>query len=401
MNHGIISYVCRMKPIKLIASALLISACTPTSQPDNPGNTVENLIFTKVEILEAPGSGDSRGDITLDFSNDKGGSLHLETTSLTCCLEDGFYEITPDPKTPCQASMSGDRIYTGGILKVARKNEEYSIRARMTDADGNNTVAWYNGDIPFEWKESAASTFKEAYAEHKDLLIESEVLGMEIPYTVCIPPDYDKNKEYPVLYALHGMYGNNNDWFRSGNVNSSASWIAEETGVEMIIVSPYAMNTFYCDGVEDGLLYMTFFFDEFIPFIEDRYNVRSERSSRAIAGISMGGYGALYYGLVHPEMFCHVYACSPATYAGDSIPDLAAIVKDADPEALPGISVEIGTEDPLILTSGSFIRQMEKNAMAYEYITRAGMHEWPFWRTCTPNVVSKAARAYEKARSRD
>ena len=135
MNHGIISYVCRMKPIKLIASALLISACTPTSQPDNPGNTVENLIFTKVEILEAPGSGDSRGDITLDFSNDKGESLHLETTSLTCCLEDGFYEITPDPKTPCQASMSGDRIYTGGMLKVARKNEEYSIRARMTDAD--------------------------------------------------------------------------------------------------------------------------------------------------------------------------------------------------------------------------------------------------------------------------
>ena len=107
MNHGIISYVCRMKPIKLIASALLISACTPTSQPDNPGNTVENLIFTKVEILEAPGSGDSRGDITLDFSNDKGESLHLETTSLTCCLEDGFYEITPDPKTPCQACTNG------------------------------------------------------------------------------------------------------------------------------------------------------------------------------------------------------------------------------------------------------------------------------------------------------
>lgn len=390
-----------MKLIKMIASAMLISACTPITRPDKPENVVENMIFTQVEILEAPAGANSSGNIILDFSNDKGESLHVETLSLTCYLEEGLYDITSNPTTPCQAGISGALIYTGGTLKVARKNSEYSIRAQMTGENGNNTVAWYNGEIPFKWAADLASEFEERCTEQKDLIIESTVLGMEIHYTVCLPENYDENQKYPVLYALHGMYGNNNDWFRSGKVNSSASWIAEETGVEMIIVSPYAMNTFYCDGVENGLLYRTFFFEEFIPFIESRYSIRTERSSRAIAGISMGGYGALYYGLIHPEMFCHVYACSPATYAGNTIPDLAAIVKDADPEALPGISVEIGTEDPLILTSGSFIRQLDKNAMAYEYITREGSHEWPFWRTCTPKVIGKVARAYEKARSRD
>lgn len=401
MNHGIISYVCRMKLIKFILAALLTSACLPIIQTDWPEGSVEKMTFTKVEIIQAPSGPHVYGNISLDLSNETGDILHLTIPSLTYYLEAGFYDIVTSAQMQGQCCAADDSTYTGGRLKVSRKNNIYSVRAELKNETGDIRAAFYEGEIPFEWEESHACTFEARCIEHHDQIIESEILGKEIQYTICLPENYDESKKYPVLYVLHGMNGDHNDWFSSGKINSSASWIEEETGVEMIIVSPYAMNSFYCDGIEDDMPYKTFFFDEFIPYIESRYSIRPERGSRAIAGISMGGYGALYYGILHPEMFCQIYACSPATYAGSTIPDLASTVKEADPFTLPDISIEIGTEDLLTLTMGPFIRQMDNKDIAYEYITRKGTHEWPFWRTCTPNVVSKAARAYEKARSRD
>lgn len=383
----------------LILAILSINGCLPAGQKQEPDDIVMNHIYTDVEIIAVPENENEEGRIEIVFSDEGGNLLHFSTLSSTNYLESGYYGISGTAKDPYFAVVSrtedgGMTIYSGGDMKVSRRNDEYSIRARLTDDEGRRTTAWYNGSIPFEWKEAEEFKYDAKGTELKDLTLSSSILGMDIPYTVCLPEGYDQGRKYPVLYVLHGLKGDNNDWFRSGKINSCASWWADKTGTDMIIVSPYAMNTFYCDGVENNMAYKRFFFDEFIPHIEKEYSINAVRSSRAIAGISMGGYGALYYGLIRPEMFCNVYACSPATFAGDLIPDLSTLARKAVPEDIPCLTIEIGTEDMLIITAASFIRQLENNAMAYEYITRKGYHEWPFWRECTPKVASKTGRIF-------
>lgn len=382
-----------------ILSFLVCAGCFPAGQKQEADDIVTNHIYTDVEILDAPDNENEKGRMEIVFSDKDGNRFHFSTVSSTNYLESGFYSIGRTADGPYIATAGRTEqekmtLYSKGDVKVARKNDEYSIRARLTDEEGRRTVAWYNGSIPFHWKEYEDFKYDAKGSELKDLTLNSSVLGMDIQYSVCLPEGYDPARKYPVLYVLHGIKGDQNDWFRSGKINSSTSWWADKTGTEMIIASPYAMSTFYCDGVEGNMAYRTFFFEEFIPHIEQEYSIKAERSSRAIAGISMGGYGALYYGLTRPEMFSHVYACSPATFAGDVIPDLASLAKKAIPEETPCLTIEIGTEDVLIITAATFVRQLENNAMAYEYITRQGYHEWPFWRECTPKVVSKTGRIF-------
>lgn len=232
--------------------------------------------------------------------------------------------------------------------------------------------------------------------ELRDQTIDSEVLGREMKYSVYLPESYDGTKTYPVLYLLHGHSGSNNDWLNGGNVNVHASTAAaDSTAPEMIVVCPDAFNTFYCDGYQDGLAYMTYFFDEFIPYIEATYKVEAEKGARAIGGLSMGGYGALYYGFLHPEMFCYVYACSPAAYM-DGCPNLFELMYGHPAADMPGITIETGTEDYVVGEGPSWLYGgMAQAGIACDYITRAGAHDWTFWQACTPKIMKKLGEVFK------
>ncbi|MDL2305726.1 esterase family protein [Bacteroides sp. OttesenSCG-928-D19] len=238
-----------------------------------------------------------------------------------------------------------------------------------------------------------ATLLQSTGTELKDMTIASTVLGKDMKYSVYLPQSYDGAKTYPVLYMLHGAAGNNNDWLASGMINPYASSAAASgTASEMIVVCPDGLNAFYCNGYQDGMQYMTYFFDEFLPFIESTYKIKGTRGSRAIGGLSMGGYGALYYGLLHPEMFCYVYACSPATYV-EGTPNLFEMLGQ-NPSTLPGITIEMGTEDFLAEMAGYFKGALEGSGIAHEYISRPGAHDWTFWRACTPKIIKKVSNIF-------
>ncbi len=166
----------------------------------------------------------------------------------------------------------------------------------------------------------------------------------------------------------------------------------------MIIVSPEGKNLFYCNGYVSGANYMSYFFEEFLPHIESLYSIRSERDSRAIAGLSMGGYGSLYYGLLHPEMFCHAYICSGAVIMIGNCPSLSLMLSNISGEGkiheLPELTFEIGTEDFLLPVNETFLKTMDNNNVAYEYTTRPGNHTWKFWNDCSPKILRKSAAAF-------
>ena len=306
--------------------------------------------------------------------NVAGGSYYVDASGVKQYITSGQIEVST------AMSSEGAALFT-----LVAKN------LGTTTADGKTTSTTGSFSVKF------ASLMQATGTELRDQTIESKVLGRTMKYSVYLPKGYDKSKEYPVLYMLHGANGSNNDWLNGGKINANASTAASDgTAPEMIVICPdCGGDNFYCDNYKgNDIKYMTYFFTEFLPTVENLYAVKKDRASRAIGGLSMGGFGSLYYGLLHPEMFSYVYACSPATYI-DGAPNLYDLLSKADVSKLPGITIEIGTEDFLYESAGSFKQALDAKKVPNEYITRAGTHDWPFWAACTPKIMKKLGEVWQ------
>ncbi len=247
-----------------------------------------------------------------------------------------------------------------------------------------------------------ASEAKSSGTVLKDQIISSAVLGMDMKYSVYLPESWDGTKTYPVLYMLHGADGGNNDWITGAKIDKQvAAAVDAGTAPEMIVIMPNCTvdgkNLFYVNGYQGDAQYMTYFFDEFMPTVESMYKVKSERKYRAIGGLSMGGYGSLYYGGLHPEMFAYVYACSPAVLI-DGTPNIFDLYGEAlgAGKTLPGITIEIGTSDFLYESAGWFKGFMDGASITHEYISRDGAHDWAFWAVCAPKVITKIGTLFNQ-----
>ena len=118
-----------------------------------------------------------------------------------------------------------------------------------------------------------------------------------------------------MLYYLHGLGDNEQMFLRSGGWSMIQDlWERRELG-EFIIVTPAAGSSFYLNSRDGQYRYEDFLLQEFLPFIEGRYRVRAGRTSRGLAGISMGGYGALRLAFRRPDLFGSVATHSAAIVA--------------------------------------------------------------------------------------
>ena len=146
------------------------------------------------------------------------------------------------------------------------------------------------------------------------LSLPSKILGHPVGYCVLLPPSYEteKTRRYPVLYLLHGLGDNEQMLIRSGGFNLVEDlWDRHELG-EFLIVTPAADASFYVNSRDGHHRYEDFFMQEFLPLFEERYRTQAERASRGIAGISMGGYGALHLAFRHTRIFGSAGAHSAA-----------------------------------------------------------------------------------------
>ena len=134
---------------------------------------------------------------------------------------------------------------------------------------------------------------------------QSKLVGTVLPYNVILPADYDKSRttRYPVLYLLHGLMGHYPDWVSRSNVADYAA------RYRLIVVMPEGNDSWYTNSVTVATdKYETYILDELIPDVQQRYRTIAARYGRAIAGLSMGGYGAIKFGLKSPQTF--VFAAS-------------------------------------------------------------------------------------------
>ena len=234
-----------------------------------------------------------------------------------------------------------------------------------------------------------------------DDLISSESLGGLQHYAIYLPPGYDTSAlEYPVLYLLHGMWGTYKDWTSHGMAETVNSLINLESAKPMVIAMPDGLDAFYCNNYDGGdMLYEDYFIEEFIPYIESTYRIRASKQNRAIAGLSMGGYGTTFHAFKRPELFCIAYSMSGALSMGESAPDLKELITSLSSDQLdnlPAYIMECGTEDYLVYQSNvEFDAFLTEQDVAHSYITRSGTHDWPFWMECLPKALTKASSIFE------
>lgn len=254
--------------------------------------------------------------------------------------------------------------------------------------------------------------------------VRSEILNADRHFSVYLPPSYDNecaDKKYPVLYLLHGMSQTDMDWVYRGHVQEVADRLAYSGEADkMVIVMPDAGGDIYA-GVWNGYFdmpgwsYEKYFFDEFLPYIERKYNILGDKNHRAVAGLSMGGGGATGYGLWHSDMFSSVYAMSalmdiPEKGAAkfDRPDDKLAIltktvmerscirfVKEADDIILEKLRtvkwfIDCGDDDFLLDRNIEFFQAMRDAGVECQFRVRDGGHDWEYWHSalymCLPFV---------------
>lgn len=256
----------------------------------------------------------------------------------------------------------------------------------------------------------------------------SKILARAVPYCVLLPPSYDaeKTRRYPVLYFLHGLGDNEQMFIHSGGLNLVEDlWEGHQLG-EYLIVTPSGGTSFYINSRDGQHRYEDFFLQEFIPGIEKRYRAETDRTNRGIAGISMGGYGALHIAFRHPQLFGAVGAHSaallerlPSGPAQDS-PQLgglrralsgafgspfdAAFWTQNDPLTiartanLAGLKIyfDCGSEDDYGFDGGAQVLDKELNSrhIPHEFHLYPGGHDWSYFAEHLPALLELQSRAF-------
>ena len=167
----------------------------------------------------------------------------------------------------------------------------------------------------------ATTAFSQKGKVIESLEFESSLVDYPVKYSVYLPSDYETSeRKYPVVYLLHGYSDDETGWIQYGEAN-----IIADKGIEngdfppCIIIMPDGKVGWYCNSFDGKDRWEDMFIQEFIPFIEKEYRIRPKKEFRAIAGLSMGGYGALKLSMRNTDLFSTCIAMSSGTFTDDQI----------------------------------------------------------------------------------
>ncbi len=231
----------------------------------------------------------------------------------------------------------------------------------------------------------------------RSLSMKSAKMGRTMTYSVWLPAGYDEEKTYPFLYLLHGYEDNNQNanhdvcWLDKGDAAKIADNYQQFGGVPMVIVMPNGLDKFY---MSDG--YEEYFEEELMKKVEADYHGNGKR---AIAGLSMGGFGTIYHALKYPQKFTYAYPMSPAAQSW-----MTTLVDAQDDKSVfPPFTFEVGSNDVTV-------NKNAESKILYNYMKSKGLtcewdewttgngwndHVWDFWQICLPKALKKAGASFK------
>ena len=277
---------------------------------------------------------------------------------------------------------------------------------------------------PAQNRPEAAAEKRDEARRYETVPFESRLVGAPLHYNVILPADYardsSKQRRYPVVYLLHGLSGSAGDW-----VSARARLADHAARYPFIVVVPEGRDGWYTDSATvPNEKFESYFVKELIPDVDRRFRTVAAREGRAVAGLSMGGYGSLKFGLKHPELFAFAGSMSGALDAASWIPDekllafvrpsiarvygpadapdnetrrandIFRLVRELTPErtkALPFLYLDCGTEDFLIGGNRNFSALLIEKKVPHEFRQLPGGHSWPYWDRQVQEVLRLAA----------
>jgi putative tributyrin esterase len=240
----------------------------------------------------------------------------------------------------------------------------------------------------------------------------SEVLEMGTSMTVLLPRTGEaqigvaagstaRDEGFPLLYLLHGLSDDSSAWLRYTSIERYAAPLG------LAVVMPEVQRSFYADEAHGGR-YWTFLSEELPSVVESFFRVSRRRENTFVAGLSMGGYGALKWALRQPERFSAAASLSGAVdlvalqREGDRAElfervfdgsvgrgdDLFALLAAADVDTLPSMYVGCGTEDHLFDGNVRWVDAATAEGVDVHVDLRPGDHEWGLWDATIQDVLA-------------
>jgi S-formylglutathione hydrolase FrmB len=285
--------------------------------------------------------------------------------------------------------------------------------------------------------------------------LRSQSLGTTKQYFVYVPPSYGQEpaRRYPVAYYLHGLTGDETNWLRLGQIDQVMDSLIAAGGREMLLVMPDGDDSWYTtwnslgnyaqcrrdpprDLDAEGYCVPWPHYDDYIArdlvaHVDSNYRTLADSAHRGIAGLSMGGFGAVTLALNYPDVFSaaasHSGVLAPL-FAGprpfevppryyrdmDSVrvalarlwPSLREVFgRDTigwlarDPvtmvrkrvtagQPIPALYIDMGTEDNLLGSNRAFVFELTALGVPVVYNEWPGRHAWPYWRAHVPESLA-------------
>jgi S-formylglutathione hydrolase FrmB len=225
--------------------------------------------------------------------------------------------------------------------------------------------------------------------------VTSVAMNKTVPVKFILPDSANLGREtFPALYLLHGAGDNEGTWLNLTSIGA----LADQYGI--IVACPNADASWYFDSPENPQSkYETFVSRELVQYVDGHYRTRIDRKFRAIAGNSMGGHGALFLAIRHPDVFGIAVSMSggvdfrpfpdnwniknvigtieehPERWNDLVVLNQAKNLKDGD----LALSIECGTSDFFLTVNRALHRELLAQKVSHDYSERPGSHGWPYW----------------------
>jgi enterochelin esterase-like enzyme len=292
----------------------------------------------------------------------------------------GVWSVTTGPLDP---EYYGYSILMDGVPRADPENPLFKpnllTAGSMVHVPGPPSLPWETNDVPH------------GVIHHE--FYHSGIVGDNRDFYVYTPPGYDPSaqKTYPVLYLLHGYSDDASGWTAVGRANVILdNLIHDGKARPMIVVMPlgYGAPAVITGGwahVGNAALFKENYekfgetlLHEIIPMVEREYRVETDRDSRAIAGLSMGGAETLFVGLNHADKFAYIGAFSSGGLHEDyaeTFPNFSA-----GTSKLRVLWMSCGKDDHLLAPNEKLRDWLEGKGLHVQWVETSGAHWWPVWR---------------------
>ena len=399
-----------MKKISILAMAMLIAGSVHAQQALWGGGSVESPVINE------------DGTVTFRYQAPKAVKVTVSgdfLPSQKMVYKMGDQEITYDAPGvgELKEGMNGVWEYTTDF-KVNPDMYTYTFNVDGNTVIDNNNI-WVNRDIAsltsaFIVPGGRADLYTIQDVPHgtvSKVWYESATAGFDRRMSVYTPAGYDPTGKtrYPVLYVLHGVGGDEDAWLDQGRAAQVLdNLIAQGKAKPMIVVftngnisqeaAPGQNATGYTIPTTDHPQTMegTFetAFPEVVKFIDSNYKTIAKKQSRAICGLSMGGFHTLYISVNNPDMFGYSGMFSAAIGVSDT--SVSPIYQDFDKKLATYFSkkpnllwIGCGSTDFLIEANQGFVKKLQENNYPHEYLENDGGHIWRNWRIYLTEFIPK------------